>query len=118
MLEHIQKSAEEVAARVVAHRRTLHQIPEVGLELPQTADYVRKVLTELGYRPENIGISGVVATLGPGGAHPAAPGRYGRAPGRGVQHPSLPLHQREYARLRPRHAYGDSAGGGRGAQAA
>ena len=61
MLEHIQKSAEEVAARVVAHRRTLHQIPEVGLELPQTADYVRKVLTELGYRPENIGISGVVA---------------------------------------------------------
>ena len=27
MLEHIQKSAEEVAARVVAHRRTLHQIP-------------------------------------------------------------------------------------------
>lgn len=58
MLEHIQKSAEEVAARVVAHRRTLHQIPEVGLELPQTADYVRKVLTELGYRPENIGISG------------------------------------------------------------
>ena len=66
MLEHIQKSAEEVAARVVAHRRTLHQIPEVGLELPQTADYVRKVLTELGYRPENIGISGVVATLGQG----------------------------------------------------
>lgn len=42
------------------------QIPEVGLELPQTADYVRKVLTELGYRPENIGISGVVATLGQG----------------------------------------------------
>ena len=99
MLEHIQNSAEEVAARVVAHRRTLHQIPEVGLELPQTADYVRKVLTELGYRPENIGISGVVATLGQGER-------------------TLPLHQREYARLRPRHAYGDSAGGGRGAQAA
>lgn len=32
---------------IIAHRRNLHQIPELGLELPQTVAYVTRVLDEL-----------------------------------------------------------------------
>lgn len=34
--------------QVIEWRHTLHQIPEVGFELHQTADYVKNVLSELG----------------------------------------------------------------------
>ena len=34
------------------HRRHLHQHPEVGLDLPQTHDYVASVLRDLGYEVE------------------------------------------------------------------
>ena len=64
MKETIAQSVAEVQEHVVAHRRTLHQIPEVGLDLPQTAGYVRKILTELGCIPQNIGTCGQVVTLG------------------------------------------------------
>ena len=53
MTEEIAKSIQAVRERVVSHRRSLHQIPEVGLELPQTAAYVRKVLIELGCEPQS-----------------------------------------------------------------
>ena len=33
---------------IVKTRRELHQIPELGLILPETAAYVTKVLDELG----------------------------------------------------------------------
>ena len=66
MKETIAQSVAEVQEHVVAHRRTLHQIPEVGLDLPQTAGYVRKILTELGCIPQNIGTCGQVVTLGQG----------------------------------------------------
>lgn len=66
MLETVHKSAQQVTERVIAHRRALHQIPEVGLELPKTAAYVREVLEGLGYQPQQIGISGQVVTLGQG----------------------------------------------------
>lgn len=38
----------EVQKDMVAWRRDLHQIPELGLELPKTSEYVRKVLDEIG----------------------------------------------------------------------
>ncbi|WP_162612143.1 M20 family metallopeptidase [Flavonifractor sp. An306] len=66
MTEEIAKSIQAVRERVVSHRRSLHQIPEVGLELPQTAAYVRKVLIELGCEPQTIGSCGQVVTLGQG----------------------------------------------------
>lgn len=66
MTEEIAKSIQSVRERVVSHRRALHQIPEVGLELPQTAAYVRKALTELGCEPQTIGNCGQVLTLGQG----------------------------------------------------
>ena len=66
MKETIAQSVAEVQEHVIVHRRTLHQIPEGGLELPQTADYVRQILTELGCDPQNIGTCGQVVTLGQG----------------------------------------------------
>ena len=51
---------------IVAHRRYLHQIPELSLDLPQTAAYVEEKLKELGYAPQRIGDCGVVATIGKG----------------------------------------------------
>ena len=66
MLQTIHNCAHAAAEHAVAYRRALHQIPEVGLDLPQTSAYVGKVLTQLGYQPQRIGISGQVVTLGQG----------------------------------------------------
>ncbi|NLM06759.1 MAG: amidohydrolase [Tissierellia bacterium] len=40
--------SKEVSEDVIKWRRDLHQIPEVGNDLPKTADYVSKVLDDLG----------------------------------------------------------------------
>lgn len=42
------KLAESVQPQVVAWRRDLHKIPEIGNELPKTSKYVQDVLTKLG----------------------------------------------------------------------
>ena len=41
----------------------LHQIPEVGLDLPQTSAYVQRELAAMGYEPQVVGTSGVCALL-------------------------------------------------------
>ncbi len=49
---------------IIAHRRNLHQIPELGLELPQTVAYVCRVLDELNIPYEVYeDISSVVALI-------------------------------------------------------
>lgn len=60
MLEKTKKIQEEL----VQIRRDLHQIPEIGLDLPQTSQYVFDKLLEYGYEPERIIDSGIVATVG------------------------------------------------------
>lgn len=57
--------------QVLKWRRDLHQIPEVGFELHQTAAYVKKVLTELGIPFKDnqgceCGILGVIKGSKPG----------------------------------------------------
>ena len=59
--------AEAIRETIIANRHHLHQIPELGLELPETAAYVESKLRELGYEPQRIGSSGVTATVGKGG---------------------------------------------------
>lgn len=59
--------AEALRETIIANRRHLHQIPELGLELPQTAAYVEEKLKEMGYEPQRIGSSGVTVTVGKGG---------------------------------------------------
>lgn len=51
-------------------RRKLHQIPELGLELPETKLFVREVLSEIGYQPKEMIPSGLVALCQ--GEHPGA----------------------------------------------
>ncbi len=52
---------------LLAHRKYLHQNPELGLDLPLTAAYVEEQLKKMGYEPQRIGSSGIVVTVGKGG---------------------------------------------------
>ncbi len=60
----IMEEAEGLQEILVNHRRHLHGIAEVGFELPETAAYVAECLERMGYRPELVGGSGVVALAG------------------------------------------------------
>ncbi|MGL5978731.1 MAG: M20 metallopeptidase family protein [Erysipelotrichaceae bacterium] len=48
------------------HRHTLHQIPEIGFDLPQTSHYVFSTLEQYGYKPRWMAGSGIVADIGSG----------------------------------------------------
>ena len=66
---------------IVTMRRDLHQIPEIGGDLPETKAYVIKKLTEMGIPfTENKSDSGLMAEIrgGKPGKTIARPGRYGR----------------------------------------
>lgn len=66
---------------IVTMRRDLHQIPEIGGDLPETKAYVIKKLTEMGIPfTENKSDSGLMAEIrgGKPGKTIALPGRYGR----------------------------------------
>lgn len=38
----------KIENKIISWRRDLHQIPELGLDLPKTTEYIRKVLDEMG----------------------------------------------------------------------
>lgn len=42
-------------------RQELHRIPELGFDLPETSEYIRRALTELGYEPVRTATSGWIA---------------------------------------------------------
>lgn len=63
MLEEIYQSAAQLTDRVKEYRHTLHQIPEVGLELPQTLAYVSDCLMKLGLSPQKVGPCGLTVNL-------------------------------------------------------
>lgn len=48
MAEEIRRRAEELWPTIVQDRRYLHQIPEIGMDLPQTCAYLKKRLDEMG----------------------------------------------------------------------
>lgn len=58
------EKTKSIQDELVKIRRDLHQIPEIGLDLPQTTQYVFDKLKEYGYEPERIIDSGIVATVG------------------------------------------------------
>lgn len=66
MLEEVYRSAARLTDRVREYRHALHQIPEVGLALPQTLAYVQDRLVKLGFSPKKTGPCGVTVTLGQG----------------------------------------------------
>ena len=57
------KRSEELFEETVENRRHLHQMPELGLELPETTAFIMEKLTEMGYDPKPCG-GGVVACVG------------------------------------------------------
>ena len=58
------KEAKSIEAELIQMRRELHQIPEIGIELPKTAAYVKAKLIEYGYEPTEIYTNAIVATVG------------------------------------------------------
>ena len=62
------KEALAIREEIVGFRRTLHQIPEIGLELPQTVAFVTEKLAQMGIAYEVYeDCSCVTATIGNGG---------------------------------------------------
>ena len=57
------EQAKSIKDEIVGYRRTIHQNPEVGAELPKTKAYVIEKLKEFGYYPKEICESGIVATI-------------------------------------------------------
>ena len=58
------EAAQKMQDQLISWRRDLHQIPEVGLELPKTSTYVAEKLSEMGIEyQENIGVSGIVGLI-------------------------------------------------------
>lgn len=50
------KRAVELNDDTVANRRYIHENAEVGLELPNTVEYIMKKLEEYGLKPEKCGM--------------------------------------------------------------
>lgn len=57
------KESEELKDELIKNRRHIHENPELGLELPQTKEYVMKYLKEIGACIKEVGKSGVQATI-------------------------------------------------------
>lgn len=60
------EEAQGLQEELVACRRTLHQMPELGMELPRTTEFVCGELEALGLRPQRLA-GGVTACIGKGG---------------------------------------------------
>jgi amidohydrolase len=54
------------SSAIIKDRRALHQMPEIGLELPRTAEYVETALRGMGLSPKRIG-DGMIVDLGTSG---------------------------------------------------
>lgn len=65
MKQDILQEAKALEDELIAHRRYLHQIPEIGFDLPQTTAYVRNKLIEYGLEPKAVGRAGISAVIGP-----------------------------------------------------
>ena len=53
--EEIKKRAYELKEQIVRDRRYLHQIPEIGTDLPKTSAYIKKRLDEMGIEWKDCG---------------------------------------------------------------
>lgn len=48
ILDRIREQAQKLKGQIVNDRRNLHQMPEVGMDLPKTSSYIKKRLEEMG----------------------------------------------------------------------
>ena len=56
--------AKELQLLLTKHRRYLHSHPELGFDLRQTKEYVKKELISMGYEPVECGKCGLIAMVG------------------------------------------------------
>ena len=63
-MDNILSEARSIHSELIAHRRQLHAMPEVGFDLNRTKDYVRSELIKLGYTPVDCGKAGLIALAG------------------------------------------------------
>ncbi len=66
-MKDVWKRVQEIESQLIADRRHFHSNPEVGMEMPQTVAFIMQQLTDMGYKPQQCGKAGVVATVGKGG---------------------------------------------------
>lgn len=57
------EQANKLQAKMIEQRRDLHQMPELGLDLPKTSAYVEEKLKALGLEVKRYGTSGLSATI-------------------------------------------------------
>ena len=62
--QQILNEAKCMQPELVTIRRKLHQYPEVGFDLPRTKSLVKQKLEEMGYVPQDMGKSGLIAIAG------------------------------------------------------
>ena len=56
-VDEILTAAKALEEQIISDRRHLHQIPEVGMELPESAAYIEQRLTEMGISFQRCGVS-------------------------------------------------------------
>ena len=62
--ENVLNTIKSFESQLVEIRRHLHAHPEVGFDLVNTKEYVKKQLEELGYEPVECGKAGLVVSAG------------------------------------------------------
>lgn len=55
-MSEIYKAAKAVEDKIIENRRHLHQHPEVGFDIPKTAEYVKQQLRSMGIEPKDCGV--------------------------------------------------------------
>ena len=60
------KEARLIEKEIINNRRIIHQFAETGFDLPQTKQFVKDKLSEMGIVPQDCGISGITAVIGEG----------------------------------------------------
>ncbi len=63
MMNKFIEQAKLLKDEIVNYRRTIHSYPEIGEKLPKTKAFVIEQLRAMGYEPEEICESGIVATI-------------------------------------------------------
>lgn len=66
MKNKILKDAAAISEKIIAHRRHIHALAEVGFDLPRTKEYVKNTLLSLGCSPRELGRCGLICDIGEG----------------------------------------------------
>ena len=67
-MKELLQRAKQLQPELVENRRWLHRHPELGFDLTETCAFVEEKLKAMGYAPQRMSKTGIVATVGrPGG---------------------------------------------------